>query len=359
MRTRTQVVIIGGGIMGTSLLYHLAKEGWTDCVLVEKAALTSGSTWHAAGLIAHLSSSLSLAQITSYGVNLYPELEAETGQSVTWHGCGGLYLAYTDDELAPLRAAAELGRTEYATALLGFLAEHQEMGRLLPIILYETLGPTLQTADGDDAAGAAAVWGLSQTAAGFWDASIRRAGIGDPDGGNGLGDALFDAVLANPQGITFSVDGYDETMRRVLTFDGKVNLVIPSLLEEFDGLADEPDPVRADPEFPLVLAAGERRSSTANTIFRDPGWRKNDQQGALRLSPSDADALGLESGDRARIYQRTYSEIFAAPKQDVVIKLERVAEAKPNPKGANTVFLRVTDARRAAWWRSSRPRCCG
>ena len=99
MRTNAQVVIVGGGIMGTSLLYHLAKEGWTDCVLVEKATLTSGSTWHAAGLIAHLSSSLSLAKITSYGVNFLPEIEAETGQSVSWHGCGGLYLAYTEDEL--------------------------------------------------------------------------------------------------------------------------------------------------------------------------------------------------------------------------------------------------------------------
>ena len=99
MRTHAQVVIVGGGIMGASLLYHLAKEGWTDCVLVEKAELTSGSTWHAAGLIAHLSSSLSLAKITSYGVNLLPHLEAETEQSVSWPGCGGLFMAYTADEL--------------------------------------------------------------------------------------------------------------------------------------------------------------------------------------------------------------------------------------------------------------------
>ncbi len=99
MRTQAQVVIVGGGIMGASLLYHLAKEGWTDCILVEKAELTSGSTWHAAGLIAHLSSSMSLAKITSYGIDLLPKLEAETGQSVSWHGCGGLYLAFTDDEV--------------------------------------------------------------------------------------------------------------------------------------------------------------------------------------------------------------------------------------------------------------------
>ncbi len=68
--------------MGTGLLYHLAKEGWTGCVLVEMAELTSGSTWDAAGLIAHLSSNPSLARITSYGVNLYSNLEAETEQSV-------------------------------------------------------------------------------------------------------------------------------------------------------------------------------------------------------------------------------------------------------------------------------------
>ena len=134
------------------------------------------------------------------------------------------------------------------------------------------------------------MWGLAQQAAGFWDASIRRAGIGDPDGGDSLGDALFDQILANPSGIVFSRDDYDETIKRLLTPDGKVNLVIPQLLEEFDALADELSPLAANDEYPFVLAAGERRSSTANTIYRDPSWRKQDQQGALRLSPGDADA---------------------------------------------------------------------
>ncbi len=212
--------------------------------------------------------------------------------------------AYTDADLAPLHEAAQSGREAYAAALLGFLGERPEAGRLLPVILYETLGPTLRTPDGVDASGAAAVWGLAQTAAGFWDASIRRAGIGDPDGGDGLGDDLFDHILANPSGIVFSVDDYDETMRRVLTADGRVHLVVPELLAELDGLADERAVVRPDDEFPLVLAAGERRSSTANTIYRDPAWRKQDRQGALRMSPEDAAAIGLESGDRARITTR-------------------------------------------------------
>lgn len=110
VRNHARVVVIGGGMMGASLLYHLALEGWTDCVLLEKSSLTSGSTWHAAGLVAHLSSSLPLAQITSYGIKLYPKLEAETGQSVTWHGCGGLYLAFTDDELDWLRLVQSVCR---------------------------------------------------------------------------------------------------------------------------------------------------------------------------------------------------------------------------------------------------------
>jgi anaerobic selenocysteine-containing dehydrogenase len=213
--------------------------------------------------------------------------------------------AYTDADLAPLHEAAALGRAAYATALFTAVAERPAMGKLLPIILYETLGPTLETPDGVDAAGAAAVWGLAQTAAGFWDASIRRAGFGSAQGGDALGDELFDALLANPSGITFSIDDYDETMRRVLTADGKINLVIPELLEEFDRLASETAPVATSPvlddQFPLVLSAGERRSSTANTIYRDPSWRKNDQQGALRISPADAERLGLTGGDRARV----------------------------------------------------------
>jgi anaerobic selenocysteine-containing dehydrogenase len=90
-------------------------------------------------------------------------------------------------------------------------------------------------------------------------------------------------------------------MKRLLTADGKVDLVIPALLEEFDALAAEPTSVSPDDAYPFVLAAGERRSSTANTIYRDPSWRKLDTQGALRLSPADADRLGLIDGDRAKV----------------------------------------------------------
>ena len=82
-----KVVIVGGGVMGCGLAYHLAHEGWTDVVLLEKAELTSGSTWHAAGQITHSTSSFSLGKCVDYNIGLYSgALEQETGHNVTWHG---------------------------------------------------------------------------------------------------------------------------------------------------------------------------------------------------------------------------------------------------------------------------------
>ncbi len=110
MKDQARVVIIGGGVMGCSLAYHLCKEGWTDVVLLEKAELTSGSTWHAAGQITHSVSHYGLAKMAAYGTKLYPQLEAETGQSATWHGCGSLRVAYTDDEVDWLGYTLSVGR---------------------------------------------------------------------------------------------------------------------------------------------------------------------------------------------------------------------------------------------------------
>ncbi len=103
MKSHARVVIIGGGIMGVGLLYHLALEGWTDVVLIEKGELTSGSTWHAAGQCPHFNSSLNMTKVHVYGTELYPKLEELTGQAVSWHGCGGLRLATTDEEVDWLR----------------------------------------------------------------------------------------------------------------------------------------------------------------------------------------------------------------------------------------------------------------
>jgi dimethylglycine dehydrogenase len=110
MATAARVAIIGGGVMGCSLAYHLCKEGWSDVVLLEKAELTSGSTWHAAGQITHSVSHYGLAKMAAYGTELYPKLEAETGQSATWHGCGSLRVAYEDAEVDWLHYTLSVGR---------------------------------------------------------------------------------------------------------------------------------------------------------------------------------------------------------------------------------------------------------
>ena len=99
MKQHARVVIIGGGVLGAGLLYFLTKEGWNDIVLVEKGELTSGSTWHAAGLIPHFIGGLSMAKLHREGPALYKTLEAETGQATGWHGCGAIRLALTDAEV--------------------------------------------------------------------------------------------------------------------------------------------------------------------------------------------------------------------------------------------------------------------
>ncbi len=97
MKTQARVVVIGGGVVGVSTLYHLAKKGWSDVVLVERKELTSGSTWHAAGLLPLFNLSYSVGQIHKYSVKLYGELEAETGQHVGFRKVSNIRLARTKD----------------------------------------------------------------------------------------------------------------------------------------------------------------------------------------------------------------------------------------------------------------------
>src|SRR4029450_11505926 len=97
MRSTARAVVIGGGVVGVSTLYHLARRGWADVVLVERKELTSGSTWHAAGLLPLFNLSYSVGQIHKYSVALYKSLEAETGQNVGFKICSNIRLARTKD----------------------------------------------------------------------------------------------------------------------------------------------------------------------------------------------------------------------------------------------------------------------
>lgn len=103
MRSHARVVVIGGGLIGCSVLYHLTKLGWTDVVLLERDELTSGSTWHAAAGIHGLHDSNNISRLQYYTMNLYAELERETGQSCGIHQPGSVYLACTRERLHQLR----------------------------------------------------------------------------------------------------------------------------------------------------------------------------------------------------------------------------------------------------------------
>ena len=214
-------------------------------------------------------------------------------------------LADDADALDELRAAAEQGRGAYLDAFLRVNGERPHLGPFASYVLYETLGPSLGAARQ-----AAAVWGLAQTTALTYPASVQRAGFAD-------GDALFQALLDTPSGVVFTVDEFEDTWRRMDTPDGKVNLAVDEMLAAFETVFTAAPPA-SDPDFPIVLSAGERRSPTPNTIFRGPGWRKKDAAGALRLSPADGAALGLADGDAARITTKAGSAVAVVELTDTL-----------------------------------------
>jgi hypothetical protein len=148
------------------------------------------------------------------------------------------------------------------------VSSNPRISALAPYVLYETLGPSLP-----HGAAAATLWGLAHRCAMTYPDAVRRAGHAD-------GEALFGAILDGRSGITFTLDGYDDVWSYVARPEHRIALAIPELIDELQALV------------------GERRANTANTIIRDPDWRKRDRDGALRISPEDAVALGLSFGGR-------------------------------------------------------------
>jgi len=145
MRTHAQAVVIGGGVIGCSILYHLTKLGWTDVVLLERDELTSGSTWHAAANIHGLHDSTNISRIQHYTMNLYNNLEAETGQSCGVFQSGSLYLAQTEAREHQLRLQA-------AKAKLYGMHFHEvsqdEAERLHPLVNFDGIRCIMFEEDG-------------------------------------------------------------------------------------------------------------------------------------------------------------------------------------------------------------------
>src|SRR3712207_3856673 len=111
MRSSARAVVIGGGVGGASILYWLTRLGWSDVVLVERADLTSGSTFHSAGLVGQLRSSLSLTKMMMHSVELYRTIGQEVGLETGWHEVGSLRLASSEERMEELRRQAGWAKT--------------------------------------------------------------------------------------------------------------------------------------------------------------------------------------------------------------------------------------------------------
>jgi anaerobic selenocysteine-containing dehydrogenase len=197
-----------------------------------------------------------------------------------------------------LRGAWDEGRAAFRAKFFELLGSDASFMGMAPVALYRAIGDKLP----EGTAEAAVLWALAQISAQSIPDSIRRAGIGAEDGAD-LGDALFDAMLEHDRGFVFAIDVWDDSSARIATPNGRIQLALPELFEELDSLPTE-ERMPVDRAFPLALSAGERRAFTANTILRDPSWRRKDASGALRVSPEDANRLGLSEGGRARLTTR-------------------------------------------------------
>ncbi len=220
------------------------------------------------------------------------------------------------DDFPLLRAVARLDRRWprlrlFPLALGAAMKLRPKLRKHAPMVLHETLGAALP----NGARAAAILWGACRFYAGRHAAAVRQAGV--EDRGAGLGEALFERILESDSGTLISVHEYDDVWDLLRHDDGRIHLAIPEMEREIEALAAED---RRDEEYPVVLAAGERRSYNANTIIRDESWRKRDPHGALRLHPEDARALGLADGQLA---------VCESARGAVEARVEITAELRP------------------------------
>ncbi len=134
--THAEIIIVGGGIAGCSTAYHLAKAGKTDVLLLEQGKLTSGTTWHAAGLIGQMRPNRNMTAMSKYGIELYATLEAETGLATGWKQCGSVNVASTPERMQVLRKQAAMA---HSFGVECHLISPQEAGERYPVMRTDDL----------------------------------------------------------------------------------------------------------------------------------------------------------------------------------------------------------------------------
>ncbi len=193
-----------------------------------------------------------------------------------------------------LRNAAHEGLASFSEAFMTAAGENKALSEYGAVVLYETLGKTLPW----EKRGGAVLWFSCQMVAQKYPEQVRAAGHSGE--GAELGNALFQAILDGEDGVIFSRHTHDQAFDLLTTPDQRIHLEIEEMHTALTELQNAPLGYTTE-EFPYILAAGERRGFSANTIVRDPSWRKKDQEGALRIHPKDADELNVGDGERVRI----------------------------------------------------------
>jgi anaerobic selenocysteine-containing dehydrogenase len=195
-----------------------------------------------------------------------------------------------------LRKAAALGLLPFSVAFAWASMRDKKIAKFAPVVLYRTLGTHLPKA----MAAAASLWGIAQ----IYVRQYPKAAAGAGFKGMSLlaANRLFKSILSSPSGVVFADADYSQSWESIRLPDHKINLWIPDLMPELNKLAQGSPP--KDAQFPFVLSAGERRTETSNTSFRDSSWHKKGSYGTLRMCKADADTLGLQTGQWALVTTR-------------------------------------------------------
>ena len=229
---KAKVVVIGGGVVGASCLYHLAKKGWTDCVLLEKNELTAGSTWHAAGNVPSFSTSWAIMNMQRYSIDLYSRLGEEVDYPMNYHQTGSIRLAHSKERMQEFERAKGWGKNQGMD--LEILSVEEIKDRYPFIETHDLEGALYDPNDGDiDPAQITQALAKGARAGGAEMDEIRAAGL-DIDRGMVVildgqlyhGDAAMTALalLTTPSG------GFNRLMRALFRRPGLARVIYPPMV---------------------------------------------------------------------------------------------------------------------------------
>lgn len=270
-----QVLIIGGGAMGVSLMYHLAKAGWSDLVLTEKNDLTHGSTWHAAGLCTHFAHNATIQELRAHSVRLYRDiLPGETGQTCGFHSSGAMRITRNPDRMDEFRHVAGLSAfTGYPLQIL----TPQDIADLHPLTTLDGLLGGIYEPDDGHVDPTLATQAMSQVAQGLGAKVLRYNPVRNVHREGGVWHVETETVTIKAKHIVNAAGTWGWEIGRMMGLD------IPSVpvLHQYLVTDTVPD-----------VAARQAQGKTELPIIRDPeeSWYVRQERDGLILGPYEAEA---------------------------------------------------------------------